>query len=60
MNIRQHTISDVERGKGTLETFFKLVRALPVNVSIGSGKILADHHHKSNKAKVLLDLLKDT
>ncbi len=33
MNMRQPTISDVESGKGTLESFFKIVQALQIKIS---------------------------
>jgi transcriptional regulator with XRE-family HTH domain len=60
MNMRQPTISDVENGKGTLESFFKIIRALHVNVSIGSGKPSSQKKTKNTAISVLLDLLRDT
>ncbi|MFZ4713137.1 MAG: helix-turn-helix transcriptional regulator [Bacteriovoracaceae bacterium] len=36
MNMRQPTISDVESGKGTLDSFFKIVQALKVNLELSN------------------------
>lgn len=36
INIRQPTISDVESGKGTMETVFKIIQALGINLILSS------------------------
>ena len=39
VNIRQATVSDVENGRGTIETFIKIVQALKVNMVLCEGSI---------------------
>ncbi len=36
LNIRQPTVSDLENGRGTLESFFKIVQALKINLVLAS------------------------
>lgn len=58
LNMRQATISDLENGRGTLESLFKIVQALKINLgtsNVSSLKKVA----QSSKAKKVLDLLKD-
>ncbi len=57
MNMRQPTISDVENGKGTLESFFKIIQALKLNLELSY-----PHDKKSGgseKIKKVLAYLED-
>lgn len=36
-NMRQSTISDIENGRGTLKSFFMIIQALKVNLSLTTG-----------------------
>lgn len=51
MNMRQPTISDVENGKGTLDSFFKIVQALKLNLELSSPGVVKAK--LSGKSKVL-------
>jgi transcriptional regulator with XRE-family HTH domain len=54
MNMRQPTISDVESGKGTLDSFFKIVQALKLNLELSSpGKLKTKLSGKSKIRTVL-------
>ncbi len=54
MNMRQPTISDVESGKGTLDSFFKIVQALKLNLELSSsGTVKAKLSGKSKVHAVL-------
>lgn len=57
MNMRQPTISDIENGRGTLESFFKIVQALKLNISVGNGNL--DREPKNKKIKDMINLLQD-
>jgi transcriptional regulator with XRE-family HTH domain len=57
MNMRQPTISDVESGKGTLDSFFKIVQALKLNLELSSpGAVKAKLIGKS-KVRAMLSYL---
>lgn len=57
MNMRQPTISDVESGRGTLDSFFKIVQALKLNLELSSpGKLKAKLSGKS-KVRTMLSYL---
>jgi transcriptional regulator with XRE-family HTH domain len=57
MNMRQPTISDVESGKGTLDSFFKIVQALKLNLELSSpGAVKAKLSGKS-KVRAMLRYL---
>ena len=54
MNMRQPTISDVESGKGTLDSIFKIVQALKLNLELSSsGTVKAKLSGKSKVHAVL-------
>jgi HTH-type transcriptional regulator / antitoxin HipB len=54
MNMRQPTISDVESGKGTLDSFFKIVQALKLNLELSSpGAVKAKLSGKSKVRDML-------
>ncbi|MBF0298763.1 MAG: helix-turn-helix transcriptional regulator [Oligoflexia bacterium] len=62
MNIRQPTISDIENGRGTLDSFFKIVQALKVNLAIASsGQFASLYMHTkkrpNNKHQKLIKML---
>ena len=38
VDMRQPTISDIEKGKGTLDSFFKIIQALTVDLEISTNK----------------------
>jgi len=57
MNMRQPTISDIENGRGTLDSFFKIVQALKLNVSVGNGTL--GKTAKNKKIKDMINLLQD-
>ncbi len=59
MNMRQPTISDVEGGKGTLDSFFKIVLALKLNLELsnqGTDKVKGSSKSKVNR---MLSYLED-
>ncbi|MDC1175164.1 helix-turn-helix domain-containing protein [Bacteriovoracaceae bacterium] len=63
LNMRQATISALENGRGTLDSFFKVIQALKVNLSVSNTLKMykaksTDGGKKVTKAKNLLDLLK--
>ncbi|RLA61988.1 MAG: hypothetical protein DRQ88_00775 [Epsilonproteobacteria bacterium] len=57
VNMRQPTVSDVENGRGTFESLFKIVQALKINLGISTGDIAKQKKSKKSKAQELLDLL---
>jgi len=58
IGIRQATISDLENGRGTLESFFKVIQALKINV-VFSNKSFLQTTENSSKIKTVIDLLND-
>ena len=58
VNIRQATISDLENGRGTLDSLFKVVQALKLNLVLSSKTALISNKEKTRTNEVL-DLLKD-
>ena len=54
MNMRQPTISDVESGKGTLDSFFKIIQALKVNVELSNQAASKDKGSGKSKIKAML------
>lgn len=59
MNMRQPTISDVESGKGTLDSFFKIIQALKLNLELsnqGGSKLKTS---SKSKVKRMLSYLED-
>lgn len=56
MNMRQPTISDVESGRGSLDSLFKIIQALKINLVLSSDQL--DQSQKSNsKTKDLVDFI---
>jgi len=53
MNMRQPTISDVESGKGTLDSFFKIIQALKINVVMSTSAESAKSAKKTTISKML-------
>jgi transcriptional regulator with XRE-family HTH domain len=54
VNMRQSTVSDVENGRGTLESLFKVIQALQINLTLSTGEVF---DKKKRKAQELIDLL---
>lgn len=61
MNMRQPTISDIESGKGTLESFFKIIQALKVNLVLESDTVVTSQSQNKNKSKIktMINMLSD-
>ncbi|MBI2519765.1 MAG: helix-turn-helix domain-containing protein [Bdellovibrio sp.] len=57
MNMRQSTISDIENGRGTLDSFFKIIQALKVNLCIATNDIKVSKKAGKSKAEKLLELM---
>ena len=57
MNMRQPTISDIESGKGTLGSFFKIVQALKLNLELSSPGIVKSNPHGKKKIRTMLGYL---
>jgi len=57
MNMRQTTISDVESGKGTLDSFFKIVQALKLNLELSSSGMLKTKLSGKSKVRTVLSYL---
>ncbi len=57
MNMRQPTISDVESGKGTLDSFFKIVQALKLNLELSSPGALKAKLSGKSKVRAVLSYL---
>lgn len=53
MNMRQPTISDVENGKGTLESLFKIIQALQVNLVLGNQNKIEGGKEATKKTSML-------
>lgn len=58
LNMRQATISDIENGRGTLESLFKVIQALKINLGLSNLSSTKEKNHNS-KARKVLDLLSD-
>ena len=54
MNMRQSTVSDIENGKGTLESLIKIIQGLKINLSISNAP-----SKRKTKARGLLGLLEE-
>lgn len=57
MNMRQPTISDVESGKGTLDSFFKIVQALKLNLELSSPVTVKAKLSGKSKVRAVLSYL---
>lgn len=57
MNMRQPTISDVESGKGTLDSFFKIVQALKLNLELSSQGVVKAKPSGKSKVRTVLSYL---
>lgn len=58
INMRQATISDLENGRGTLESLFKVIQALKLNLVLSNLNTTKERGSNS-KARKILDLLND-
>ena len=60
-NMRQPTISDVEKGSGTLQSFFKIIQALNIEVvvSINKPKGVIKNTKNQNRVESVLNMLMD-
>ena len=57
MMMRQSTISDIENGRGTLESLFKIIQALKINLAISTTSLQDFKFPKKTKAQELLELI---
>jgi HTH-type transcriptional regulator/antitoxin HipB len=58
MNMRQATISAIENGKGTIESLFKVIQILQVNLTLSDQQDL-ELKKVATKNKKMLDLLEE-
>lgn len=58
VNMRQATVSDLENGRGTIDSLFKLIQILRLNLVLSNQANLQTSRPKS-KASEVLDLLGD-
>ena len=58
INMRQATISDLENGRGTLDSLFKVIQALKLNVVLSNVNKTKEKTQNS-KTRKILDLLND-
>ena len=58
VGIRQATISDIENGRGTLDSFLKIIQVLKINLTL-SNRSTVEMSSKKSKAGQVLDLLDD-
>ncbi len=58
VNMRQATISDLENGRGTLESLFKVIQALKLNLALSNLKTIKERDD-SSRARRILDMLND-
>ncbi len=57
MGMRQPTISDIENGNGgTLDSFFKIIQALKLNVALSNMSNISKENKKT-KAQEVIDLM---
>jgi len=56
INMRQPTISDIENGRGTLDSFFKIIQALSLNLTLSNGSSTSTTSKKS-KIKEMMSLI---
>ena len=54
LNIRQPTVSDIENGRGTLESVFKLIGALQINLVLSTNNTV-----NASKVKQMLDVFEE-
>jgi HTH-type transcriptional regulator / antitoxin HipB len=58
LSMRQATISDLENGRGTLESFLKIIQALKINLALSNVSRTKNQDARSKVRKVL-NLLND-
>lgn len=58
MNMRQPTISDIESGRGTLDSVFKIIQALKINITISTSSNLT-RQKSTSKISSILDQFED-
>ena len=54
MGMRQPTISDIENGRGTLDSFLKIIQALNINLSLSYGD---ETQNQDNEISAMIDML---
>ena len=57
--LRQPTISDIEGGGGNLESVFRIIQALNVNLAASSNTVRDPRAGQKSLARQVLDLLED-
>ena len=57
MNMRQPTVSDIENGRGTLDSFFKVLQALGAGLSINDE--LIGNNKKNKDIDTMIHLIED-
>jgi len=58
LSMRQATISDLENGRGTLESFLKIIQALKINLAL-SNLSRTKNKDTASRARKVLNLLND-
>ena len=58
MDMRQGTVSDLENGRGSLESLFKIIQALRINLGVANSPF-CERSSGDSKTKSLLKLLSD-
>lgn len=59
LDMRQATISDIENGRGTLDSLFKVIQALKVNLSLSNNSSSSKSTKNNSKTRSILNLLND-
>ncbi len=59
LDMRQATISDIENGRGTLDSLFKVIQALKVNLSVSNNSDSSKNTKRNSKTRSVLNLLND-
>ncbi len=59
LDMRQATISDIENGRGTLDSLFKVIQALKVNLSVSNNSDSSKNTKSNSKTRSVLNLLSD-
>lgn len=58
VDMRQATISDLENGRGTLDSFFKVIQILKINIVLSNQESIQKIDGE-NRTKKIIDLLSD-
>ncbi len=59
LDMRQATISDIENGRGTLDSLFKVIQALKINLSVSNNSNSSKNTKNNSKTRSVLNLLND-